>query len=78
MPSLSFAFCSVLSKIKNNGKTTLFTSVPVRTSQNKQIFVKDCFNIRRITKIVFFRDVPNKMAASSKLSPQYYGLTETL
>ena len=78
MPLLLFTFCSVLSKTKNNVKNTLFTSIPVRIMQNNQIFVKDHFAIRRIAKIFFYRDVPDKMAASSKLSPQCYGVTVIL
>lgn len=43
--------------------------------QNNQRFVKDeCFVIRRIIKL-FYRDVPDKMAVSSKSSSQYYCMT---
>ena len=76
MPSLLFAFCSILSKTKNV-KNILFPSISVRIRQNDQIFVKDCFVIRRTIKI-FYRDVPDKMTANSKLSPQYYGVTVIL
>ena len=62
MPLLMSTFCSILSKTKNNVKYTLFASIPVRIWQNNQIFVKDCFVIRRIEKISY-RDVPDKMAA---------------
>ena len=77
MPFILFTFCSILSKTKNNVKNILFALKSVRIRQNNQIFVKDCFVIRRIIEI-FYRDVPDKMAASSKLSPQYYGLTVIL
>ena len=76
MPFILFAFCFILSKTKNV-KNILFPSISARIRQNDQIFVKDCFVIRRIIKI-FYRDVPDKMTANSKLSPQYYCVTVIL
>ena len=63
---LLFIFCFILSKTKNNVKKNLFTSLLVRIRENSQRFVKDCFVIRWIVKIVC--DVPDKMAASSILA----------
>jgi hypothetical protein len=57
-------FCFV--KIKNNIKNILFVLMTVRIRQNNRRFVKGCFVSRWFVK--FYRDVPNKMAASSKLS----------
>ena len=71
MPLLLFSFRSVLSKTKNNVKNTSFTSIPVRIRQNNQIL----HWYKTDYKNIFCRDVPDKMAASRKLSPQYYGVT---
>ena len=38
---------------------------------NNQIFKKDCFVIRQSIKI-FYREIPDEMAASTKFSTQCY------
>jgi hypothetical protein len=58
-------FCFV--EIKNNIKNILFALMTVRIRQNNRRFVKGCFVSRWFVKI-FYRDVRNKMAASSQLS----------
>ena len=73
-PFFLFILRFILSKSKNKLKKNLFTSLLVRIRQNNQRSLKDCLATRRIVKI-FHCDVPDKMAASSKLSPHYYGMT---
>ena len=74
---LMFTLCCILSKTKNNVKKTLFTSIPIGIRKNNPRFVRDCFVIRWIVRM-FYGDVQDKMAASHKLSPQYYGVTAIL
>ena len=75
MTLLLFTFCSVLSKTKSNVKNILLALISVWVRQNNQTDICEgllCYKTKIVR--VFYRDVPDKMAASSKLSPQYYGV----
>ena len=65
MVSPLFAFCFILSKTTYDIRILCFN-----TSKN---VVKDCIVIRQIIKL-FYRDAPDKMAATGKLSPRFYGV----
>ena len=56
-----FTFKSILSKTKNNVK---IPKIMLVSRQNNRLFVKDCFVKRKIITI-FYRDVEDKMVASS-------------
>ena len=60
-------------------KNALFALIIiVKIRQNNKKFVKDWFVTKMGRKNIFYRDVTDKMAASSKLSPQYHGVTVIL
>ena len=69
-----YIFCQ---KLKTDVKKSLFASISVRISKNKQRFANELFVIKRIIKS-FSLGVPDKMADTSKLSPQCNGVTVIL
>jgi hypothetical protein len=80
MSQWAFFYClySVWScqKFKNNVKNIFFALIPVQFKQNNKRFLKDCSVTRWIVKIYsHVRNSQNKMAANSKSSLRYYGVT---